>query len=321
MLTMNQPQTQSTSNILMVRPAVFRKNEETAENNHYQQDAEIKDVQEFALIEFDTMVADLKSRGVNVIVIEDDPSSDTPDALFPNNWVSFHGDGRVGLYPMFAPNRRNERREDIFHDLVHTHGFALNEIVDFTEFETHEAFLEGTGSMVLDRVHGKAYAALSPRTDRHAFEHWCETMDVEGVVFEAFQSVGQDRKAIYHTNVMMSIGTGWAAVCLDCIDHPEDKSLLVESLEANGLTLVTLKEDQINQFAGNMLEIQTIEGEKLIVMSQNASRALTTEQRKTLGQFGTLVSYDLNTIETCGGGSARCMMAEVHLPLEVEQQS
>ena len=226
----------------MVRPAVFRKNEETAENNHYQQDAEIKDVQEVALIEFDTMVADLKSRGVNVIVIEDDPSSDTPDALFPNNWVSFHGDGRVGLYPMFAPNRRNERREDIFHDLIHTHGFALNEIVDFTEFETHEAFLEGTGSMVLDRVHGKAYAALSPRTDRHAFEHWCETMDVEGVVFEAFQSVGQDRKAIYHTNVMMSIGLDFAMVCLQSIDDPDERNTLIDYFNKTGKRILELNE-------------------------------------------------------------------------------
>ena len=305
---------QSTSHILMVRPATFRKNEETAGNNHYQKDADVEDVHQQALDEFDGMVDDLRARGVDVLVVEDDPSTDTPDALFPNNWVSFHADGRVGLYPMFAPNRRLERREDILHDLVHTQGFDLDEVVDFTEFEAHEAYLEGTGSMVLDRIHGKAYAALSPRTERNAFEQWCESMDVEGVVFEAMQSVGDARLPIYHTNVMMAIGTGWAAVCLDSVDHADDRALLRESLEADGLTIVPLSEAQINRFAGNMLEVQTRTGDKLIVMSQNAFDALSEDQRATLGQFGTLVHNDLNTIETCGGGSARCMMAEIHLP-------
>ena len=313
---MHPTRSQSTSNILMVRPARFRKNEETAGNNHYQKDAEVDDVHDIALSEFDGMVDDLRVRGVQVIVVDDDPSTDTPDALFPNNWVSFHSDGRVGLYPMFAPNRRQERREDILHDLVHAHGFAMEEIVDFTEFESHDAFLEGTGSMVLDRIHGKAYAALSPRTDRDAFEQWCEAMDLVGVVFEAFQSVGDARKSIYHTNVMMAIGTGWAAVCLDCVDHPEDRKLLEETLSEDGLTVVLLTENQINRFAGNMLEVQTTQDETLIVMSQAAFEVLTPAQRETLGQFGTLVHNDLNTIETCGGGSARCMMAEVHLPLE-----
>ncbi|MDA0940159.1 MAG: arginine deiminase-related protein [Bacteroidetes bacterium] len=305
---------QSTSHILMVRPATFRKNEETAGNNHYQKDADVEDVHQQALDEFDGMVDDLRARGVDVLVVEDDPSTDTPDALFPNNWVSFHADGRVGLYPMFAPNRRLERREDILHDLVHSQGFDLDEVVDFTEFEAHEAYLEGTGSMVLDRIHGKAYAALSPRTDRNAFEQWCESMDVEGVVFEAMQTVGVDRLPIYHTNVMMAIGTGWAVVCLDCVDHADDRTLLRDSLEADGLTVIPLSEAQINRFAGNMLEVQTRAGDKLIVMSQNAYDALNEDQRATLGQFGTLVHNDLNTIETCGGGSARCMMAEIHLP-------
>jgi len=309
---------QSTSHILMVRPATFRKNEETAGNNHYQKDADVEDVHQQALDEFDGMVEDLRARGVDVLVVEDDPSTDTPDALFPNNWVSFHADGRVGLYPMFAPNRRLERREDILHDLVHTHGFDLDEVVDFTEFEAHEAYLEGTGSMVLDRIHGKAYAALSPRTDRNAFEQWCESMDVEGVVFEAMQSVGENRLPIYHTNVMMAIGTGWAAVCLDCVDHADDRALLRESLEADGLTIVPLSEAQINRFAGNMLEVQTRTGDKLIVMSQNAYDVLSEDQRATLGQFGTLVHNNLDTIETCGGGSARCMMAEIHLPRHEE---
>lgn len=310
---MSQP-AQSTCHILMVRPATFRKNEETAGNNHYQQDAQIDDVHQAALDEFDGMVNDLRERGVHVMVVEDDPTTDTPDALFPNNWVSFHADGRVGLYPMFAPNRRLERREDILHDLVHVNGFDMDEIVDFTEFERHDAFLEGTGSMVLDRVHGKAYAALSPRTDRDAFAHWCESMDLEGVIFEANQTVGEARMPIYHTNVMMAVGTGWAAVCLDAIDHPDDRALVLESLEGDDLTVVDLTEDQINRFAGNMLEVATDQGAKLIVMSSRAHDALTDDQRATLGKFGTLVHNDLHHIETCGGGSARCMMAEVHLP-------
>lgn len=310
---MSQP-AQSTCHILMVRPATFRKNEETAGNNHYQQDAQIDDVHQAALDEFDGMVNDLGERGVHVMVVEDDPTTDTPDALFPNNWVSFHADGRVGLYPMFAPNRRLERREDILHDLVHVNGFDMEEIVDFTEFERHDAFLEGTGSMVLDRVHGKAYAALSPRTDRDAFAHWCESMDLEGVIFEANQTVGDARMPIYHTNVMMAVGTGWAAVCLDAIDHPDDRALVLESLEGDDLTIVDLTEDQINRFAGNMLEVATDQGAKLIVMSSRAHDALTDDQRATLGKFGTLVHNDLHHIETCGGGSARCMMAEVHLP-------
>ena len=305
---------QSTCHILMVRPATFRKNEETAGNNHYQQDAQIDDVHQAALDEFDGMVDDLRGRGVNVMVVEDDPTTDTPDALFPNNWVSFHADGRVGLYPMFAPNRRLERREDILHDLVHVNGFDMDEIVDFTEFEGHDAFLEGTGSMVLDRVHGKAYAALSPRTDRDAFAHWCESMDLEGVIFEANQTVGEARMPIYHTNVMMAVGTGWAAVCFDSIDHPEDRALVLESLQEDGLTVVDLTEDQINRFAGNMLEVATDQGDKLIVMSSRAYDALTDDQRDTLENFGTLVHNNLHHIETCGGGSARCMMAEVHLP-------
>ena len=298
----------------MVRPATFRKNEETASNNHYQKDADVDDVHDAALTEFDRMVDGLREQGVNVLVVDDDPSTDTPDALFPNNWVSFHDDGKVGLYPMFAPNRRNERREDILLDLVHAHGFDIDEIVDFTEFESHDAFLEGTGSMVLDRVHGKAYGALSPRTDKAAFEQWCEAMEMDGIVFGAFQSVDGERKPIYHTNVMMAVGTGWAAACLDCVDHPDDKALLEESLTSDGLTLIALTEDQINQFAGNMLEVRTANGDVLIVMSTNAFQALNENQKDALGQFGTLVHFDLHTIETCGGGSARCMMAEVHLP-------
>jgi hypothetical protein len=302
----------------MVRPSSFRKNEETAANNYYQKDVNHDHAAALAVDEFDAMVEQLEDHGVHVMVIEDDPSTDTPDALFPNNWVSFHSDGRVGLYPMYAPNRRAERREDILHDLEHNHGFSVREVLDFTEFEDHGAFLEGTGSVVLDRIHGKAYAAWSERTDRDAFEQFCETMDLEGIAFEAFQSVGTERKPIYHTNVMMAIGTGWAAVCLDCMDHPEDQDLVKESLASDGLTVIELSEDQIQSFAGNMLEVRGTDNQPLIVMSSRAYRALEPTQIASLSAFGTLIHIPLDTIETCGGGSARCMMAEVHLPLQTD---
>ena len=305
---------QSTQHILMVRPVHFRKNEQTAGNNHYQKESEHDDVLDRALAEFDGMVDALRAHGVQVTVVEDDPSTDTPDALFPNNWVSFHDDGKVGLYPMFAENRRLERREEILHDLVHQQGFEMTEVVDFTEFESHGVFLEGTGSIVLDRVHNKAYAALSARTDKEAFVHFCEAFGMEGIVFEAFQTVEDERLPIYHTNVMMAIGTSWAAVCLACMDHPEDQALVKSNLEADGLAVVELSEDQINQFAGNMLEVKGSDGQTLIVMSRRAHQSLDADQRALLETFGTIVSPDLDVIETCGGGSARCMMAEVHLP-------
>ncbi len=268
-----------------------------------------------ALAEFDAMVSRLREEGIHVMVFEDDPEADTPDALFPNNWVSFHADGRIALYPMQAPNRRSERREDILADLEFVHGFDVTEIVDFSEFEEHEKFLEGTGSMVLDRVHHRAYAARSPRTDRDALEAFCEAFDFEGIVFSANQTVGNKREPIYHTNVMMSIGTHFAAICLDCIDDFEEREMVLQTLRADGKTVVALREDQIAHFAGNMLELQDSSGEACIVMSEAAFRSLDEAQRAELSSFGRLIQTPLDVIETCGGGSARCMIAEVHLPV------
>ena len=312
---------QRTHNILMIRPAAFRMNEETAGNNYYQKvldNLSSEEVMDKAIEEFDAMVETLRSEGVNVIVFEDNPDTDTPDCLFPNNWISFHtsgSTGRVGLYPMFAPNRREERREDVIVDLQHIHNFQIDEVVDFTEFEDHNVFLEGTGSIVLDRNNRKAYAAISPRTDRVAFEHFCETLDHEGVVFESMQTVGDKREQIYHTNVMMCVGSSFATVCLDSVDHPEDKALLKESLESDGLEVITLTEDQIAHFAGNMLEVASKDDDiARIVMSKSAFNALTEDDRAALSKHGKLVPVSLDVIEACGGGSARCMMAEIHLP-------
>ena len=311
---------QRTTNILMVRPSAFRMNEETSGNNHYQKvldNLSPEDVIDSALEEFDNMVDILISEGINVIVIEDDPDTDTPDALFPNNWISFHSAGRVALYPMFAPNRRPERREDIILDLQHNHGFDVTEIVDFTEFEEHNTFLEGTGSIVLDRANHKAYAAISLRTDKVAFAQFCEAFNYDGIVFDSRQTVNDKRESIYHTNVMMCVGTGWATVCLDSLDHEDDVSLVRESLEENNIEIIPLSEDQISHFAGNMLEVaSTNDDEARIVMSASALKALTPDQIKKLSSYGKIVAITLDVIEACGGGSARCMMAEIHLPIK-----
>lgn len=307
---------QTTSHLVMIRPATFRKNEETATNNLYQREIQglsDEEVLDRALAEFDGLVEALREAGAEVHVVEADPEVDAPDALFPNNWISFHADGRVGLYPMFAANRRAERREDVVFDLE-LRGFGVDEVVDFTEFETHEVFLEGTGSMVLDRVNRRAYAALSERTHLDALAAFCETFDFEGIPFTANQDGPERRSPIYHTNVMMSVGSAFAAVCWDCIDDVEEREMVREALTADGKQCVGLTEDQINHFAGNMLEVRAADGSPLIVMSSQAFHALTEAQRNTLAGFGRIVHAPLDTIETCGGGSARCMLAENFLP-------
>lgn len=300
----------------MVRPHSFRKNEETATNNHYQRDiaqASPEEIIERAQEEFDGLVDQLKAAGVEVVVFDEAEPHETPDALFPNNWVSTHADGTVALYPMFAPNRRTERREDIPLVLEHQFGFDVRQIIDFTEFESHNKFLEGTGSIVLDRVNRKAYAALSDRTDARALEHFCDQLDFEPVAFQAFQTVDNQRLPIYHTNVMMSIGSGYAVVCLDCIDSDDERKQVVDAIAPDGLELIAITEEQVNQFAGNMLELTGDDG-PVLVMSASAYQSLVPEQIEKLQQHTTLLHAPLPTIETCGGGSARCMIAEIHLP-------
>jgi hypothetical protein len=302
----------------MIRPASFRMNEQTASSNHYQRALHgltPENVAGRAQEEFDAMVIRLRSEGVQVMVFDALPHLDTPDALFPNNWVSFHDDGTVALYPMMAPNRRLERREDIVHDLREVHGFDVREVVDFTHFEGQNLFLEGTGSMVLDRTSRKAYAALSPRTDALVLQAFCERMGYTPVPFTAYQWAEEKRMPIYHTNVMMSVGRSFAAICLECIDDAAERSRVENALRADGKHLVVLREDQIAQFAGNMLELQDATGSPCIVLSQAAFDSLDVAQRDTLSAHGRLVPVALDVIEGCGGGSARCMIAEVHLPL------
>ena len=300
----------------MVRPHSFRKNEETATNNHYQRDIEQaspEEIIERAQEEFDGFVDQLKAAGIEVVVFDEAEPHETPDALFPNNWISTHADGTVALYPMFAPNRRTERREDVPLVLEHQFGFDVRQIIDFTEFESHNKFLEGTGSIVLDRINRKAYAALSDRTDARALEHFCDQLDFEPVAFQAFQTVDNQRLPIYHTNVMMSIGSGYAVVCLDCIDSDDERKQVVYAIAQDGLELIAITEEQVNQFAGNMLELTGDEG-PVLVMSASAYQSLVPGQIEKLQQHTTLLHAPLPTIETCGGGSARCMIAEIHLP-------
>lgn len=308
---------QSTSTLMMVRPVGFRMNEQTATNNYYQKvldDLTPSQVNESAVKEFDRFVAVLENKGVDVIVVQDTADPDTPDSIFPNNWISFHADGRVGLYPMFAENRRLERREDLFERLQNHYGFNITEIVDFTEFEEHDKFLEGTGSMILDRHFRVAYAALSQRTDRKAFEHFCEVFDYVGVVFNALQTVGDKRLPIYHTNVMMCVASHFAILCGDCIDDPVEREMVMNMLKDSGKEVILINEEQTKRFAGNMLEVTNTEGKPLLVMSTSAFEALTKQQIERIEKYSEIVHSSLDTIEACGGGSARCMMAEVFLP-------
>jgi len=301
---------QSTNNILMIRPVNFGFNEQTAGSNAFQnRDADQQTVQDKALTEFDGFVKTLKENGVNVNVVDDTPQPHTPDSIFPNNWVSFHADGQIFLYPMQAENRRLERREDIISKLEG--HFKVNHIVDLSRLEAENKFLEGTGSMVLDRENKIAYACLSPRTDKEVLNLFCEQAGYQAISFDAVDKHG---KAIYHTNVLMCIGSKFAVVCADSIPNPHEKVEVLGSLKSTHKELVTITFEQMNRFAGNMLEVKNKTGENLIVMSKNAYDALHEEQRNVLKKYGKLVYADINTIETNGGGSARCMMAEVHLP-------
>jgi len=311
----NTPRHQSADLLLMIRPASFRMNEETAVNNAYQQSAEDgADAVAKAQAEFDGLVEALRDQGITVFVQEDDPQADTPDALFPNNWVSFHSDGRVGLYPMFAVNRRRERREDVLMRVSTDHGRELEEIVDFTEFEEHDVFLEGTGSLILDRLNRVAYASLGPRTDEQAAHHFCEAFGYDLMAFTASQTAGDTSEPIYHTNVMLAIGSEWAVVCDEIIRDEDERHAVLHALADSGRTVIRITGEQVNGFAGNVLEVRNEQGERFIAMSSAAHAAFTPEQRKTLTGFATLVHAPIPTIEKLGGGSVRCMLAEVFLP-------
>ena len=307
---------QTTNSIVMIRPVAFRMNEQTAVNNYYQKVLDglsPETVNAKAQEEFDAFVQKLRMAGVDVIVVEDTLEPNTPDSIFPNNWISFHETGDVVLYPMFAENRRAERREDIL-DILEEKGFVVNDIMDYTSAEEDNIFLEGTGSLLLDRQNGKAYCALSPRADEELMIEFCEDFEYTPVIFEAFQTVGGERKLIYHTNVMMCIGDTFAVICADCIDDKKERKMVLDSLRSDEKDIILITEEQVNNFAGNMLEVKGADDKRCLVMSWSAYQALTKKQIAQIEQHVTILHSSLDTIEACGGGSARCMMAEVFLP-------
>ena len=306
---------QITNTVLMVRPVAFRMNEETAVNNFFQEKLHLKneEINKKAQEEFDSLVKKLESVGVNVVVVNDKKELDTPDSIFPNNWVSFHQDGTAVVYPMFAENRRRERRLYFFEELE-SRGFIINEVLDYTKAEEEGVFLEGTGSMILDRENQKAYCALSPRADEDLLIEFCEDMEFTPVIFSANQDVDGKRKSIYHTNVMMCVADEFAIICLDCIDDKKERNNVKRHLKEDGKEIIEITESQIHEFAGNMLQLKGTNDKKYLVMSTTAYKSLTRDQIRRIEKHCEILSSDINTIETCGGGSARCMMAEVFLP-------
>ncbi len=295
----------------MIRPVNFRYNAETAGNNYYQKIIEelTPDVaQERALKEFDNMVEKLQDHEVNVQVIEDTKVPDTPDSIFPNNWISFHQNGAICTYPMFAENRRGERDLGIIKLLSEL--YEVNELVDFTEEELRGKYLEGTGSMLLDRTNKIVYAAISDRTNPELLEQFAKKFGYKVVSFNANQTVEGQRKAIYHTNVMMSLGEQFCVICLDSIDDPGEKTAIIQSLQYSGKKIIEITEDQVNSFVGNMLQVRNDKGVALMIMSSVAYDSLSDKQRTALEKYGPIVHSSLDTIEACGGGSARCMMVE-----------
>ena len=298
----------------MIRPVRFRMNEQTAVNNYFQEkiDTENQQINHQAQQEFDTFVQKLRLVGVKVIVVDDIYEQNTPDSVFPNNWISFHQNGNVALYPMFAENRRRERREDIL-DKIEAEGFNIENIYDYTSAEQENIFLEGTGVMILDRVNRKAYCALSPRADEDLFIEFCEDFEYTPIIFHAYQQVDDKQALIYHTNVMMAVGDTFAVICADSITDKKERKNVLAHLKDDKKDIIYITTQQMHQFAGNMLQVQG-DNSTYLVMSDAAYQSLTPAQINQLEQHTKILHTNLTTIETCGGGSARCMLAEVFLP-------
>ena len=302
---------QTSDTVLMIEPIAFGFNEQTAVNNYFQVQQE-GNVQEKALQEFNSFVEKLRAKGINVIKIKDTLDPKTPDSIFPNNWVSFHQDGKVVLYPMFAENRRLERREDIINQIKEQ--FDVKEIIDYSKIENENKYLEGTGSMIFDHDNKIAYGSVSLRLDEELFRKFCDEFGFTPVVFHSYQNAGEERLPIYHTNVMMCVADKFVVICLDCIDDETERQNVIDSIKKSEKELIEISEDQMQQFAGNMLQVQNNSGEKFLVMSQSAYRSLKLEQISAIEKHSEIIYSDLETIETNGGGSARCMLAEIFLP-------
>jgi len=305
---------QSTNSILMIRPNNFGYNEETALDNHYQNQGSLEmDSNENAQKEFDNMVFNLRQNGISVYVFQDDDINYTPDSIFPNNWISFHENGDVGLYPMYAENRRLERRPEVIR-FLEDEGFNIDNIVDYSSAESENKFLEGTGSMILDRENRIAYCSISKRSNEDLFIEFCEDFEFTPVLFNSYQSVGDKRLPIYHTNVMMCVATNYVVICLDSIDDKKQRKNVSNFINESGKKLIEISENQVESFAGNMLELLNDKGDSILVMSKSAENSLSEIQKNSIKKYSKIISSNINTIEVCGGGSARCMMAEIFLP-------
>jgi hypothetical protein len=309
-MTQTPSHVQSTNSVLMIRPGRFYPNPETAADNAFQRnaDGDSDALTPLARKEFDAAVQTLRAAGVNVHVFEDTTEPEKPDAVFPNNWISTHHDGRVALFPMYSALRRRERRQDIVVEL--RNHYRVTDVIDYSPFEDDDYCLEGTGSLVFDHPNKIAYVSLSNRSNPKVIQRFAEDFSYEPVTFTSIDSNGQP---IYHTNVMMSIGTAFAMVGLEMIRNKVERQQLCARLEKTGKEIVELSADQITNFAGNAIELHNKSGEKLLVLSSRADNALTEDQRKRLRRHARLIPLELPTIEL-GGGSARCMIATIHLP-------
>ena len=300
--------------VFMVRPAHFGFNTETAESNAFQKqegDLSPQQIQEAAVKEFDAMVATMRDHGIDVRVFEDTDQPVKSDAVFPNNWVSFHPDGSVILYPMMAQSRRPERRTDIVTAIQTDGKYNVRQLVDLSDFEKSDKFCEGTGSLIIDHINGILYACLSPRTHRDVVDRVAEELEFDVLYFKAY---GADGTAIYHTNVLMTLSDAYAIVCLDSIREQDERELLIKTLKSTKRQIIDITKEQMGSFCGNVFPVMNQKGVKFLVMSQQAYDGFTLEQRASLSAWARLLPVDIKTIETYGGGSARCMITGIHLP-------
>ena len=298
----------------MIRPKSFAYNPQTAVNNYYQNKKDSLDSNEVskkAIVEFDSLVLLLKNNGVNTIVFDDLIDLDVPDSVFPNNWASFHECGSVFLYPMFAENRRLERRQDILNSIKKKYLFDVKEVFDLSDYENQGHYLEGTGSMVLDRKNKICYAAISNRTNKKLVLDFCKKLSYLPVVFDAYQTVDHKRELIYHTNVMMCMADKYVVICLNSIDDVRQKEMLLTHFKQTNKEVIEISENQVDNFAGNMLQV--FGDQAYLVMSSRAFNSLNPDQIKKINSYNPILHTSLNTIEENGGGSARCMMSEVCL--------
>jgi len=298
--------------VLMIRPCNFRVNKETLENNFFQTKSiqlENDFILNQAIIEFDSLVKKMKASGINVLVYQDDFKHDTPDSIFPNNWVTFHKDKKIAIYPMFAENRRLERSENVI-VFLEENNVKINEVIDYSEAEKNNFFLEGTGSMVLDRINKKTYCSISERTSENLIDEFCSDFNYMPIIFNSFHTVDSKRQKIYHTNVMMCVGKKYAVICLDSIDNKNERNKVIQSLEDDNKEIIIISEDQLNSFAGNMIEL-IVNKNSFLIMSQIAYNSLNKNQIERLSKYSKIISSSVDTIEKCGGGSVRCMIAEI----------